>query len=47
LEFADGQMKQEAKLVTYLAGSAKSTVDYIMVRQGDKVKVRNVKVIRN
>jgi len=54
LEFADGLnlvicnalfMKQESKLVTYLAGSAKSTVDYIMVRQGDKVKVRNVKVI--
>jgi len=40
-------MKQESKLVTYVAGSAKSTVDYIMVRQGDKVKVRNVKVIPN
>jgi len=38
-------MKQETKLVTYVAGSAKSTVDYIMVRQGDKVKVSNVKVI--
>ena len=34
-------------MVTYIAGSAKSTVDYIMVRQGDKVKVRNVKVIPN
>jgi len=54
LESADGLnlvicntllMKQESKLVTYVAGSAKSTVDYIMVRQGDKVKVRNVKVI--
>jgi len=33
--------------VTYLAGSAKSTVDYIMVRQEDKVKVCNVKVILN
>jgi len=41
LEFADGLnlvicntllMKQESKLVTYVAGSAKSTVDYIMVR---------------
>ena len=40
-------MKQESKLVTYVAGSAKSTVDYIMVRQGDKVKVCNVKVIPN
>ena len=34
-------------MVTYVAGSAKSTVDYIMARQGDKVKVRNVKVIPN
>jgi len=33
--------------VSYVIGSAKSTVDYIMVRQGDKVKVRNVKVIPN
>ena len=40
-------MKQECKLVTYVAGSAKSTVDYIMVWQGDKVKVRNVRVIPN
>ena len=40
-------MKQESQLVTYVAGSAKSTVDYIMVRQGDKVKVHNVKVIPN
>jgi len=56
LEFADGLnlvicntliMKQESKLVTYIAGSAKSTVDYIKVRQEDKVKVRNVKVIPN
>ena len=56
LEFADGPnlvicntlfMKQESKLVTYIAGSAKSTVDYIMVRQGDKGKVHNVKVIPN
>jgi len=56
LEFADGLnlvicntlfMKQEYKLVTYVAGSAKSTADYITVRQGDKVKVRNVKVIPN
>jgi len=47
LEFADGRnlvicntlfIKQESKLVTYVAGSAKSTV---------KVKVRNVKVIPN
>ena len=54
MEFADGLnlvicntlfTKQEAKLVTYVAGPAKSTVDYIMVRQEDKAKVRNVKVI--
>jgi len=35
------------RLVTYATGSAKSTHDYIMVRQGDKVKFRNVKVIPN
>jgi len=34
--------KQEANLVTYVAGPVKSTVDYIMVRQQDKAKVRNV-----
>jgi len=54
LEFADGLnfvicnalfRKQEAKVVTYVAGPVKSTVDYIMVRQEDKAKVRNVKVI--
>jgi len=49
LEFADGLntlfTKQEAKLVTFAAGPVKSTVDYIMVRQEDKAKVRNVKVI--
>ena len=54
LEFADGLnlvicntlfTKQEAKLVTYVDGPVKSTVDYIMVRQEDKAKVRNVKVI--
>jgi len=56
LEFADGLnlvicntlfMKQESKLVTYETGSAKSTVDYIIVKQADKVKVCNVKVIPN
>ena len=54
LEFADGPnlvicntlfMKQECKLVTYVAGPVKSTVDYIMVQQEDKAKVRNVKPI--
>ena len=54
LEFADGLnlvicntlfTKQEAKLVTCVAGPVKSTVDYIMVRQEDKAKVRNIKVI--
>ena len=56
LEFADGLnlvicntlfMKQEAKLVTYVAGLVKSTVDYIMVQQEDKAKVRNVNWIGN
>ena len=56
LEFADELnlgicntffMKQEYQLVTYAAGSVKSTVDYIIVRQEDKAKVRNVKVIPN
>jgi len=37
--------KQEAKLVTYVAGPVKSTVDDIMVRQEDKAKVCNIKVI--
>jgi len=51
LEFPDGLnlvirntlfTKQEAKLVTYVAGPVKSTVNYIMVWQEDKAKVRNV-----
>ena len=54
LEFADGLnlvicntlfTKQKAKFVTYVAGPVKSTVDYIMVRQEDIAKIRNVKVI--
>jgi len=54
LEFADGLnlvicntlfTKQEAKLVTYVAGPVKSTVDYIRVREEDRAKFRNVKVI--
>ena len=32
-------------MVTYVAGLVKSTVDYIMVQQEDKAKVRNVRVI--
>jgi len=40
-------MKQESKLMTYVAGSAKSTADYINLRQRDKAKVRNIKVIPN
>jgi len=40
-------MKQESQLVTYAAGPVKSTVDYIIVRQENKAKVRNVKVTRN
>ena len=56
LEFADGLnvvicntlfLKQESQLVTYAAGPVKSTVDYIIVRQEDKAKVHNVKVIPN
>ena len=48
LEFADGLnlvicntlfTKQEAKLITYVAGPVKSTVDYILVRQEDKAKI--------
>jgi len=39
--------KQESKLVTYVAGPVKRTVDYtcIMVWPEDKAKVHNVKVI--
>ena len=33
--------------MTYVASPVKSTVDYITVRQGDKAKVCNVKVIPN
>jgi len=40
-------MMQESQLVTYAAGPVKSMVDYIIVRQEDKAKVRNVKVIPN
>jgi len=56
LEFADGLnlvicntlfMKQESQLVMYAACPVKSTVDYIIVRQKDKAKVHNVKVIPN
>jgi len=56
LEFADGLklvicktlfMKQESQLVTYAADPVKSTVDYIIVREEDKAKVHNVKVIPN
>jgi len=35
-------MKQESQMVTHAAGSVKSMVDYIIVRQEDKAKVRNV-----
>ena len=33
--------------MTYAAGSIKSIVGYITVRQEDKAKVRNIKVIPN
>jgi len=54
LEFANGLnlvicntlfTKQEAKLLTYVAGPVKNRVGYIMGRQEDTAKVRNVKVI--
>ena len=32
-------------MVIYVAGPVKSTVDYIIVQQEDKGKIRNVKVI--
>jgi len=38
-------MKQESQMVTYAAGPVKSTVDFIIVRQEDKAKVHNVRVI--
>jgi len=56
LEFADGLsiiicktlfMKQESKLVTYVAGSVKSMVEYINVRLGYKAKVHKIRVIPN
>jgi len=34
-------------MVTYASSPFKSTVDYIIVRQEDKAKVHNVKVIPN
>ena len=40
-------MKQKCKLVTYVAGSVKSTVDYIIVWQGDQAKVHSIKFIPN
>jgi len=56
LEFADGlrlvicitlfMKQQEAKLVTYVAGPVKSTVDYIMVRQEDKAKIEMSRLLQ-
>jgi len=40
-------MKQESQLVTYAADPVESMVDYIIMRQEDKAKVHNVKVIPN
>jgi len=40
-------VKQEPQLVTYAAGPFKTMVDYIIVQQEDKAKVRNVNVIPN
>jgi len=39
--------KQKSQLVTYAAGSVKSTVDNTIVRHEDKARVRNVRVIPN
>jgi len=40
-------LKQASQLVIYAAVPVKSTVDYIIVQQENKAKVRNVKVIPN
>jgi len=40
-------MNQESQSVAYADGPVKSMVDYVIVRQEDKAKVRNVKVIPN
>jgi len=45
--YLPGSVKQQSQLVTYAAGPIKSMVDYIIVRQEDKAKNRNVKVIPN
>jgi len=56
LEFTDGLnlvicntlfMKHESKLVTYVAGSNTSMVDYIIIWQRIKAKIHNVIVIPN
>jgi len=44
---ADGSRILEFTNGTYVAGSVKSVVDYIIVQQGDKSKVCNVKLIPN
>ena len=40
-------MKQKSQLVTYAAGPVESLVDYIIVQQEDKAKIRNAKVTQN
>jgi hypothetical protein len=38
--------KGEAKKITYESGGCKTVVDYIMVRESDHAKLKDVKVIR-
>jgi len=40
-------MKEKSKMVTYVAGSVKSTVNYIIVKQGNKAKVSNINQMKN
>ena len=39
-------MKQNSKLVSYESGPSKSTVDYLLVRNRDKMMVRNAMVFQ-
>jgi len=40
-------MKQESQLVTYAAGPVESLVDYIIVQQEDKAKIRKANFTQN
>lgn len=37
--------KEEKKLVTFESGGVRSTIDYLLVRRGDRGMIKNVKVI--